>query len=172
MYDTMLDLIHFDQTLILPKYDYELLEREGYHVLLLYRGATRCRPYLHFRPLNLSERYTEYDFSELLFECYEGHLEVLSYSVTETTDTITIQTRYALRNDDPLGKLNGLQFSYYQEIWGDESDPVFHYQVENAMYAEFDTSIPNRPLALELNGTLSGEAVKVPLVGSYLCPTE
>lgn len=160
--------IFFHQSLVLPKADFQIVEQSGDQITLQYRDGQACEPYLYFRPVNAEagadklRQYSEYQFSELLFECYEGHTPIVSREVTETDDRIIVNTCYGLSHEDELGKIEGLNFSYYQDIWGDETDPVFHYRVENSLCAPLYTNIAERPLDIPVTGTLTADVRDVP----------
>lgn len=165
MIDCMLELIYFDQKLTLSKEEYSVESQDELSVILRYQGEMLCRPYIYFRPLNLSDRKTEYHFSELMFECYEGHVDVVSQTVAELEEHLVIETRYAMQHGDEGGELSGLNFTYHEE------DFAYHYEIENSIVPEETACTPHNPLNLTPQGTLVAEAVEVPLVGSYLCPT-
>lgn len=160
--------IFFYQELVLPKSEFQIVEQSGDQITLQYRDGQACEPYVYFRPVNVEpdadklHRYSEYHFSELLFECYEGHTPIVSREVTETDDQIIINTCYGLSHEDKRGKIEGLNFSYYEVINDDETDPVYHYRVENALGKPLYTSIPNRPLEIPVTGTLTAEVRDVP----------
>lgn len=160
--------IFFYQELVLPKSDFQISEQYGDYIKLKYRDGQECEPYVYFRPLNVEpdadklHRFSEYHFSELLFECYEGHTPIVSREVTETDEQIIINTCYGLSHEDERGRIEGLNFSYYEVINDDETDPVYHYQVENALGKPLQSSIPSRPLDIPVTGSLRAEVVDVP----------
>ncbi|GAA3930587.1 hypothetical protein [Litoribacillus peritrichatus] len=164
MNDVTITLINFDQKLILSKSDYQVVEQDEGDIQLLYKGETLCAPYLYFRPLNISEQRSQYDFEMLLFECYEDFLEPLEQTVEENSDHLIVRSRFALRQED-RETLTGFEFIY------PDDEGEYRYQIENSIVPYEDPRISTNPLALTPEGHLVAERVEVPLVGSFLCPT-
>ncbi len=165
MKDTMLKLAYFTQHLTLNKDDYEYIEEDELGAVFRYNKSVLCRPYIYFRPINVTSALNEHEFIETIFECYEGHVEIVSQSFDEFEDRFQIVTRYCMVLNDSNGKFSGSEFTYRQD-----SDNIFKYQVENSIVPEDECCTPLNPLKLSVNGTLECEVVEEPLVGSFLCP--
>ncbi|GLQ29961.1 hypothetical protein [Litoribrevibacter albus] len=165
MDDVTITLINLDQTLILSKRDFSIAEKDEDGIELLYKGETRCQPYVFFKPLlNRGDR-SQYDYEMLLFECYEDFADVLEQHVEEHSDHFVVRSRFVLRQDETEA-LSGLEFSYPEE------EGVYQYHIQNSIVPVDNSTISTNPLNIEVEGSLTAERVEVPLVGSYLCPTD
>jgi len=167
--DTMLKLAYFTQHITLNKNDYEYIGEDELSVVFRYNNSVLCRPYIYFRPINMSGSFlNEREFIETIFECYEGHVAIVSQTFTELEDRFQVVTRYCMVLDDSNnGEFSGCEFTYTQD-----SDNIFKYQVENSITPENECCTPLNPLKLSVNGTLECEVVEEPLVGSVLCPSK
>ncbi|MDO6707585.1 hypothetical protein [Photobacterium sp. 1_MG-2023] len=165
MDDVTITLINFDQTLILSKSDFSIAEQHEDGIELLYQGEIRCQPYVYFKPLlNIDDR-SQYDYEMLLFECYEDFAELLEQHVESHSDHFVIRSRFALRQED-TETLSGMVFSYPEE------SGVYQYRIQNSIVPVDESRISSNPLNIDVEGSLTAERVAVPLVGSYLCPTD
>ncbi|WP_230625322.1 hypothetical protein [Vibrio campbellii] len=165
MKDIMLKLAYFTQRITLNKNDYEYIGEDELSVVFRYNNSVLCRPYIYFRPVNISSALNEHEFTETMFECYEGNVEIVSQTFTEFEDRFRIVTRYGMVLGDTNGEFSGCEFTYRQD-----NDNIFKYQVENSIAPEDECCTPLNPLELSVNGTLECEVVEEPLVGSFLCP--
>lgn len=164
MDDVTITQINFDQTLILSKRDFSIAEQDEDGIELLYKGETRCQPYVYFKPLLNRDDRNQYDYEMLLFECYEDFAVLLEQNVEEHSDHFVVHSRFALRQED-TETLSGMEFSYPEE------EGVYQYHIQNSIVPVDDSRISTNPLDIDVEGRLEVERVEVPLVGSYLCPT-
>ncbi|KDM93475.1 hypothetical protein [Photobacterium galatheae] len=165
MDDVTITLINFDQTLILSKSDFSIAEQNEEGIELLYQGETRCQPYVYFKPLLNRDNRSQYDYEMLLFECYEDFAELLEQHVEEHSDHFVVRSRFALRQEE-TETLSGMEFSYPEE------EGIYQYYIQNSIVPVEESRISSNPLGIEVEGSLTAERVEVPLVGSYLCPTD
>ncbi|UTM56084.1 hypothetical protein L4174_009485 [Photobacterium sp. CCB-ST2H9] len=165
MDDVTITLINFDQTLILSKSDFSIAEQNEEGIELLYQGETRCQPYVYFKPLLNRDDRSQYDYEMLLFECYEDFAELLEQYVEEHADHFVVRSRFALRQEE-TEILSGMEFSYPEE------GGIYQYHIQNSIVPVEESRISSNPLNIEVEGSLTAERVEVPLVGSYLCPTD
>lgn len=165
MDDVTITLINFDQTLILSKSDFSIAEQNEEGIELLYKGETRCQPYVYFKPLLNRDDRSQYDYEMLLFECYEDFAELLEQHVEEHADHFVVRSRFVLRQEE-TETLSGMEFSYPEE------EGIYQYHIQNSIVPVEESRISSNPLNIEVEGSLTAERVAVPLVGSYLCPTD
>ncbi|GAB6262594.1 hypothetical protein [Photobacterium sp. R1] len=165
MDDVTITLINFDQTLILSKSDFSIAEQNEEGIELLYQGETRCQPYVYFKPLLNRDNRSQYDYEMLLFECYEDFAELLEQHVEEHADHFVVRSRFVLRQEE-TETLSGMEFSYPEE------EGIYQYHIQNSIVPVEESRISSNPLNIEVEGSLTAERVEVPLVGSYLCPTD
>lgn len=167
MIDATINYTEFKQRLVLSKSEYSLFEQGEIGAVFKDEQGTECIPHLYFQPINLTERETEYRFSELLHECYEAHLEMIEQSLQEREECWVVETTFALRSDGEIERLEGLEFVYPDEEF------TYRYQVLNSMADYRYFNIADKPLQIvEQEGPdLTGKALEVPLVGSYMCPS-
>ncbi|QUJ66190.1 hypothetical protein KDD30_08240 [Photobacterium sp. GJ3] len=85
--------------------------------------------------------------------------------VEAQSDHFVIRSRFALRQED-TETLSGMVFSYPEE------HGVLQYRIQNSIVPVDESRISSNPLNIDVEGSLTAERVEVPLVGSYLCPTD
>lgn len=157
MSDDLIKIIYFDQHLTLKKSEYERRSDNEVGVSFTNKDGVILRPLIFFRPINMTEIYGEYQFSELIFECYEGHADLVSQSVEENDSEYHVVTRYFMSHQDELGSLMENKFVYKQEYY------TFEYQIENSLVPADTASTPLNPLGLSGEGTLKCWEEEVPL---------
>ncbi|USD27646.1 hypothetical protein J8Z24_11865 [Pseudoalteromonas sp. SCSIO 43201] len=157
MSDVLCKVIYFDQHLVFKKSLYEKVSHDELSVVFRTNENVLCHPYIYFRPINVTDVIKEYEFTELIFECYEGHAHVVSQSVEESGDEVHIVTRYFMPHDDELGSLRGNKFIYQTD------DYTFEYQIENSLVPLDRICTPLNPLGLSIEGTLKCWVVEEPL---------
>ncbi|HCD14300.1 hypothetical protein [Shewanella sp.] len=148
MSDDLYEVIYFDQHLILKKSLYEQVPHSGLNVAFSSKEGVILRPHIYFRPINTTDTFNEYKFSELIFECYEGMANVVSQLVEENDEEVHVITRYFMRHDDENGRLLGDKFIYKTEYY------TFEYQIENSLVPIKSACTPLNPLGLSCEGTL------------------
>lgn len=172
MSECLIKAIYFDQHVVLDKKDYEIVKSDDPSepsVILRYQNSILCRPFIYFRPTNISDTLSEYALTELIWECYEGHAYVVSQSIEESTDKLSITTRYGMLHEDENGHLSGNHFSYCQAHHKYDDNQVYEYEIENSIVPEDRSCTPLNPLGIKVEGTLTCSEVEIPLAGSFLC---
>ncbi len=149
MNDVLCKVIYFDQHLVLKKSLYEQVSHDEVSVVFSSKENVLCHPYIYFRPINMTDLFKEYEFSELIFECYEGQVNVVSQSVEENDEEVHIVTRYFMPHDDELGSLLGNKFIYQTDYY------TFEYQIESSLVPPDRICTPLNPLGYQLKVLLS-----------------
>lgn len=162
MDDVLIEVIYFDQNLVLDKKDFEVLHKDEVGVVLLYKDDIHCRPYLYFRPTNVGDSISEHDAIETIWECYEGQVNIVSQLIEESSEKIHIKTCYAMLKQGNNDCLTGVLLTYHQD-----DDTAFEYQIENSLAPEDEFCTPLNPLGLSVEGTLQCKIKEEPLVGSF-----